>query len=722
MFYLTEVLSSVGLNCCLFCLFYAVVSTSSHTLVPSLLLWGKMNDENTNDMALLQDRSVSGNIWDVAFCPNMDLIAVVIDRNAVSIFRTNWERLATISVCPQKDILLTCIAWSPDGANIVIGTSDQMLAVYSVDRCVSTSRTRTKRGSRDSEPVTQVKLDAIATSAFWCDTPDKEASGKRSSKNIYGDRAEYLQLEKTAQNEEQWNGMLLIGDDNGRLSILSHRLKLMFVSLQVMEPDQAICHINLTSSLQNCVLSGLNNSARDKGIKSGLTGDDVVIKALNISTVLNYWSEIDRIGVEVLGLDLLKRKLSLLIKKVKETWIEGALEVLNGSIRNPLEELMRKLAESPPNAWQALNNIYCGARIAGSSLEFLGNVLSENGAKDALRSFRDHADDIKAAAISCLPVAEAAVFRASEYRGLSRRSVRFAPVGLKFEDAETLYTASEEVYLVLQDLSCTLDGVLNETETFLAWLTIVAGKVSGESSQPTNPKAKAMVEKNAKLISQHFERWSPSSETAARDTVASIIQDQVEPALSRFEAAVKQVAGNPTGVISKGLLVQGGISVPIHSPPRPYSRICSSFCDWNDSKEVETMYITISQNDGSFVNVKHKFSSERWSVKKYNPQVSDLCLQHVIHLSSDILIIATGDSENRGADGKFAGQIALFQCGNLGGSDGSEVVHSSQNVTSVNILDSFGLEGQCSKSQDVSVAKSFHGMSLCANLSRGFVW
>lgn len=690
-----------------------------------------MNDNEGRDLVLIQDRTVSGIVWDVVFCPNMELVAVIIDRNTVAIFRTTWERLATIPVCTQKDVVITCLAWSPDGANIVVGTSAPALAVYSVDRCASTATARTKRGSKESEPIISMKLGATATSACWSKTPsDREGHKTNVEKGVYEDRTENLQSEKAEQSEERWNGILLIGDERGELSIFSHNLQLTVASLPVLEPGFCISHIYQTESQRYCLVFGFDSSLRDQTDEKGLEGKNVVLGIVDMHTILDYWPEIDRIGVEAIGLDTAFGKLSVLLKKLREGWFEGALEVLKATIKDPLEQLMVKFSEGPDGAWQVLNDIYCGARITGAALQFLASDLSENGAKEALRSFRSHADDIEAAVMSALPIAETALFRASEYRGLARRTSRFAPVGVEFGDTDDLFKASENLYMTLQELAYETDQISNETEAFLAWLTLAASKAGGETGLTSASSTVENVQgKDAELTSKFFERWCPrvqpgSSTTKPADTIATMISDVIEPELRRFEVIMKRVASRPSQIITKGLSLQSGISLPINVPRKPYGKMCSSFQPQTLKDGEEIVFITIPESGGSFIHIIYSFGTGEWGLRRYNLDISDLCLQHVIQLAHDVFIVATGDSEHIAPDGKVQGQVALFRTSKTHNNISMILpkTESFHQTIPVAVPESTKLEGKTSDFQNISLSKSFGAISVCANLSLGVMW
>ena len=89
---------------------------------------------------VLANKSVSGEIAHVEWCPTMDLIALVTADSQLMVHRPNgWQRLFVIT---GFDHPITCVAWQPDGLVLAIGHSDGSLTLFDVEEGEQLNTTR----------------------------------------------------------------------------------------------------------------------------------------------------------------------------------------------------------------------------------------------------------------------------------------------------------------------------------------------------------------------------------------------------------------------------------------------------------------------------------------------------------------------------------------------------------------------------------------------------
>ena len=615
----------------------------------------------------LQDRTVSGSVWKVIICPQMDLVAVVLDRNSITIYRTTWQRLATIPVCSAENEVITSIAWSPDGAYIVVGTSSRTLAIYSVDRAASAPTVRAKRSSRETEPIVTRQLSSFPTTILWSTKPSiasETATTERYAK--YECRAEKIHQSKSKEYNESCDGLLLVGDAAGMVTILSHNLLLAIARISAAPEGFEVNHIHLSQSHRYCLTSSSCTPCRGEESQKVDLETQFVLRAFDLSPALGFWQELDRLGQEVMNFTSTIKKLSQEAKSVRETWIEGALEVLISSVKKPLEEIISQFTEDG-SGLQALHDVYCGARIKGAVLQFLANTLGENGAKEALRSFRNHADDTYATVLSgMLPIAENTVFASSEYRGLARLESRFNPVGVELSRAEKLFHASERLLWSIGDLVTEVETVTQEMEAFLAWLVVAAAQAGGESTQNRPSTLQGVSGKDAELISSFFEKHSSktSRNLDSDDSITTLLTKEVQPALALFQTVVEGVISKPCEVLSAKLDAFGEVSFS-DGTECSNSSVFSGMTSSSNKVDDQEVSIVPSVGARAFVFVRCNFTRRKWMVRRYSLAKLGLNVQSAVVVSPDAVLAVTTEISQFENEDKVPGSVSLYELPNV---------------------------------------------------------
>lgn len=567
---------------------------------------------------LLQERTMSAVVSQVAICPSMDLVAVVLDKVSVAIFRTTWQRLATIPVSTQPDRQITALAWSPDGANLAVATSAADLTILSVDRSAFASTGKAKRAARDTAgPIATVSLPAPAACLSWAAAPAEGSTDDAGVGDRYEDRAAQL-LHTTDEFGPHSAGLIFVGDRDGFLSIMTHVLLFTIARLRVMPPRCSLDGLRLTPDLRYCFVFGHEVLGE---VATSLPGEvRCAMRSVDLGHVLDFWPEIERVGREVVALTSFVKQMEKAAEQINECWVNGAAEVTKSAIITPLTKLMKDFAESrSKHPWEMLHNVFCGASVNGAVLQFLAAELSENGAKEALRAFRSHVDDIFDTLHSLLPVAENTVVRASEYRALARMTSRFSPVGVYFDNANTLFELTESLYLALGDLTWEVERVSNETEAFLAWLVIAAARAGGDSMQGRGSAAMGNIKgEDARLVSQFFQSVTEGSMTAkgsvGMDAVTEKYNDCIQPAVGKYRNLCRDWLAQPSVAISSSLTIDEGISVSVTTTKRERrTKFCIAGVG-ETSLAGRQMYVVIVTGEGKVVCVQHDFAGQTWSL------------------------------------------------------------------------------------------------------------
>ncbi|CAN8076449.1 unnamed protein product [Agarophyton chilense] len=567
--------------------------------------------------AVLYERSFSAAVSDVKICPNARLFAVVLDRVSIAIFRINCHRLATISVCTKEQETITSYNWSPDGANIVVASSSANLSIYSIDRC-SLSASRTRRSLRDSDIVATVTLPASASCLAWSSISGAPPEIQRRFDYAagYQDRASVFYDNSLTLSHVAPGGLLLVGDEEGCLTLYTHDLQLKIARVQILPKDVAVHRVLMSPNHSYALSLAYQSSCNEEG-DSGASR--CFIRVLNLQPVSEYWPEIYRVNMESVSTNVIKQSFSDAIARLQKEWKEGAMNVLTARIQKSIEKRMKDFAEDVKkrNAWGALHDTYCGAFMKSALLQFLGTDLSESGAKEALRSFRAHADDVEETIVKTLPIAEKMMFRASEYRGLARMKWRFAPVGVLLDEANEMFEASEAFYLALQELMYESQKMSREAEAFLAWLVIAAAKAGGASVERRDQAVTLdnMSTKDRQLVSDFLERMSGDigNKPKLGDSVSDLLNSRLARAYQKFEEVVQSVFQTPAREITTQLEVCGELLLA--SGPNRYVRPYFSKRETVVfSSEKQQILFCLTQCDGSLMFIQYDLQSQRWKV------------------------------------------------------------------------------------------------------------
>ena len=95
-------------------------------------------DESTDSVAgvpfrVEQDKMLPSTISLAAWCPTMDLLALVTSDSQVIVHRLSWQQLLGKAQIPPSAVPITALCWHPDGKSLVIGREDGALIIYNVE-------------------------------------------------------------------------------------------------------------------------------------------------------------------------------------------------------------------------------------------------------------------------------------------------------------------------------------------------------------------------------------------------------------------------------------------------------------------------------------------------------------------------------------------------------------------------------------------------------------
>lgn len=580
------------------------------------------SDADENAPVLLQDRTLSASVSLVAICPSMDLLAVVLDKVSVAIFRTTWQRLAAIPVCTQPDQHITSVAWSPDGANLAVATSAGDLSILSVDRSAFASTAKAKRAARETAgPIATISLPVPASCLSWVAAPAELCDESLGSGCHYEDRAAQL-LQTTNESEPRSAGLIFCGDRDGFLSIMSQNLLFTIARLRVLSPGYSIVGLRLTPDLHQCLVFGQITPEEPSSPQTSTRAGEVhcSLRSVDLGPVLEFWPEISRIGREVVAITRFIRELETAAKQISECWVKGAGEITKSAVMDPLSKLMTDFAENrSKDPWEMLHHAFCGGSVNGAVLQFLAAELSENGAKEALRAFRSHVDDLSDTLHALVPVAENSVVRAFEYRALASLTSRYSPVGVHIENAEKLFDLAESLYWALGDITWEIEKVSKETEAFLAWLVIAAARAGGDSARGRSSSAMGNLKgEDGRLVSKFFLRVT-SKRTAVecshpRDTVTDMYNDHILPVIGKYRNLCHEMLAEPSVAISAILSIDEGVVFPMRALTKPGN---PKFCITGFGAEARLrryMHVCILTEEGNVISVQYEVTKRRWSL------------------------------------------------------------------------------------------------------------
>lgn len=561
---------------------------------------------------LLQDRTTSAPVSHLVLSPRMNLLALVLDHTSVAIFRLSWQRLATIPLSMAPGQHISSLIWSPDGAHLLVATSAADLSILSVDRSAFASSARAKRVARETGgAVATVTLPVPAACLGW-------VGGPRTTRDVYEDRAGMLAARDEVMRAK---GLIFCGDRDGFLTILSQNLSLLIARVRVLPEGYTVVGLHVNVEVSQCIVYG--QRVKDTGgPRTRARGGDAhcVVRAVGLETVLEHLPEIERIGREMVALKAFMERVQAAATRIEESWLQGAAEVRKATVFEPMDKVLTDFAEPRSrNPWEMLHYVFCGGTVDGAVLQFLAADMSENGAKEALRAFRGHVDDLSDALHDVLPVAENSVVRACEYQALSKLRSRFSSVGLKEHEARELFELTESLYWALGEIMWEIEGMANETEAFLAWLVIAATRAGGNTSRGrTAPEMANLTGEDGRLVSKFFQRATSQSASiagpSALDPVEESFKIRLLPAVENHRRFCEKMLARPVLESCSSWPADEGIffSVPVRS-----GAACPKFRDVRNADEgnaYEGTVTSIVSGAGNLISVFYDAEKRKWSI------------------------------------------------------------------------------------------------------------
>lgn len=658
---------------------------------------------------LLQDRKLSASISHVAICPNMDLLAAVLDKTSIAIFRVSWERLTTIPVCAKDNQIVTAFAWSPDGANIAVATSAADLAIYSVDRSSFASMGKTKRAARDAAgPVASVELQAEVLCIEWMDISG--ASGNARREACYEDRAALLKKEGGDSCAEAAAGLLFLGDCEGTLLVMMHHLLFTVVCKQVMPPSCAVQGLHVTADLRNCLVIGKCSDKRNEGDPT--SAEDVwALRCVDLQHMVEFLPEIERVGLEVVALRSLDKELAKVLEIVEKEWVTGAAHVPRTSVAEPLKKTLNDFAEQGSRSpWEVLHNVFCGARVNGAILQFLAGELGENGAKEALRTFRSHIDLLLGSLNSFIPFLERGLFRLSEFRALSRLTERFKPAGVLLDLTDDLFHIAESLFMGFGELSWEIEKLGNQTEALLAWLVLAAARAGGDSIRGRGSSSGNVSGEDARLVSQFFqttlliEEKAVGNDISEMNNVTQLYCSRVNEAVTKFETQCNLVMTKPSISISKALNVDEGLFVRVPCDRTDIKTRFSFNRSQGENGNDRQALVSLVSVEGCLISIRRSFQQASWSLGHLGLLQQNLLIHDaVMHSKNKLVLLASGSS----SEGDLPSEVKSHRAYHLflydfAENNAQDTVHGAERVTgAVDLPNLTGMNGDVGEFVDL---------------------
>lgn len=568
--------------------------------------------------SVLQDRSLAADVTHVALCPRMDILALVLDGKTISLHRLNWQRLASFSVSSDTSAVVTTITWSPDGASIAAGMDNGDLSLFSVDRAASTAAMKTKRAAKEATAAVALKkLPYAPESMHWIES-DFAPSNQHdpTALSSYEDRAAMQPAGSSLSTRPATDGLLAIGDADGVVSLMAFDLKFVVAKVRVLPSGCPVSRIFVTKGLECCLAVGAPTQKTESKQST-----QVYVRTVELSSIKSFWPELCRAGIEMVAVNSFRSQLGELSQVLKEHWSDGAMDVINGTIRDALMKLMGDFAENNSDCgpWEALQEVFCGGRMSGAVLQFLAADLTENGAKDSLRVLRAKVDLVGEALMTALPLAENMVFRASEYRGLARLRSRFAKVGISFATADRMFAVAEAILMELSNLARRMEQTYTEAEAFLEWLVKAAARAGGETIQGQGSSMAQTIDgRGARLVSEFFLNVITARGAAADDAVTEAFKNRFTPAVERFQYVADEIEASTLETASSTLAVKPGLNLTM--------TVCESEMQ---SASIEQRFKS-SSNSACFLDMCMVTAQGRVVIAKHNSVTGQWFLFHKV--------------------------------------------------------------------------------------------
>lgn len=505
----------------------------------------------SKNVSMLQSRAFSSPITHSALCPQMDLLALVLNAKTVVVQRFNWQRLLTIVPSDASDERVTAITWSPDGILLAIGLDSGRLLLHTVDTAASAGlaggRRRTTKDA--SAPLASKTLAKHPTALHWSTLAPLRGDGDVSVwEEAYADRADPDPAGRHS-SAGRARAVLAVGDADGCITLYGCDLGFLIAKTRVMPMGTPVLTIHTSRTLHICIALGTRES-------------HLLARSLSIRALSESYAELWRVGSESVSVASSRSSIQSHVKKISEKWSSNIDAVLNMQIFKPLHASMVSFNEAPDNysPWKVLRDIHQSADLTGAVKHCLAAEIGENGAKEALRTFRCAVDDIEEALQTSVGLAEHLVFRAGEYAGLSSLSSKFERVGVARESAEAALAAVSALFAQLMGLMLKFYRVCSEIEAFLAWLVVVAQKADREPDEAAEVAGVSKAENE--LVVSFFKRHLADVDSGSADVVTRTLSGEVLPALEKFHTAAEELVISPFNALSRSLCDSEGTAFP----------------------------------------------------------------------------------------------------------------------------------------------------------------
>jgi Anaphase-promoting complex, cyclosome, subunit 4/Anaphase-promoting complex subunit 4 WD40 domain len=522
---------------------------------------GDAEDAHGRPPAVLQDRVLSMDVTRVSVCARMRLAALVADGATVAVQRLSWQRLATLAPPPPPPPpgagvatttafgAVTALAWAPASAALALGSDAGRVRVVPLDAVAAGVGAPTPADITLPHPVTALEWidprvqhvsahddrDAVAghgpTSSLassLSSSPSFRASLAYPSSSSSSLSATHAAATSDAVGVTNANnigtanaGIIAVGDDHGRVTLLSFNLAFILATVQILPPGTPITRLSFPEhAIAFCVAAGFQHTAHPSEADGIVNLSETTAPAATTvppTLVLSYFPltplsdalpELLRTGREVVAMSALLEDIRRASLSCREAWVRDAMGMLRERIYDPLKQLIHNFAEEPERGpWGLLQDAFCGGAISGALEQFLGSELGENGAKHAHRVLAAAAQEVRKALQVALPQAQRMVFRASEFRGLARVGPSFRSIGVTVASIDRVCVASETVLELLSSLAMEVDDVERLLVAFLKWIEIAAARASGTEQRDTARRTvdyAAATDDNA-LVAEFFD-------------------------------------------------------------------------------------------------------------------------------------------------------------------------------------------------------------------------
>jgi hypothetical protein len=567
------------------------------------------HDANGRRLAVLQDRVLSMDVTHVSVCARMRLAALVADGATVAVQRLSWQRLATLSTPSAEGGTafgaVTALAWAPAAAALAIGSDAGRVRVVPLDAVAAGAGAPAPADITLPHPVTALEwidphvphvsahddrdgvagpapTSSLASSSSSSPLPSFRASSAHHSSSSSATRvaaASDAAIGSSARDTAITStgtatGIIAVGDDHGRVTLLSINLAFILATIQVLPPGTPITQLSFPeNAIAFCVAAGFQHGSHASqadgvgNLPATATAATPVPPTLILChfpliPLSNALPELLRTGREVVAMSAILEDVRRASLSCREAWVRDAMGMLRERIYDPLKQLIRNFAEEPElGPWGLLQDAFCGGAVTGALEQFLGSELGENGAKHAHRVLAAAAQEVRKALNVALPQAQHMVFRASEFRGLARVGASFRSIGITVASVDRVCLASETVLELLTSLAMEVDDVERHLVAFLKWIQIAAARASGTEQRDTARRCMdhATAADDKALVAEFFdavfagELEEPDQGPAFGNLVISTYTQFADVAMVELTVACRSMFLLPTTTLTERL-------------------------------------------------------------------------------------------------------------------------------------------------------------------------